>query len=90
MEEDAFRPMQCDSHIPETDVTSTDKSNKEIWKLGNHVERLDEVFSFTKRAGLKCKPSKCEFLEYSKKHFGRMVDKDGIRPDQDAVEAVLN
>ena len=44
--------MQCDSHIPETDVTSTDKSIKEIEKLGNHIERLDKVFAFTKRAGL--------------------------------------
>ena len=41
------------------------------------------------RSGLKCKPSKCEILKDSIKYLGRMVDKHGIRPDTDAVEAVL-
>ena len=38
---------------------------------------------------IKCKPSKCEILKDSIKYLGRMVDKHGIRPDPDAVEAVL-
>ena len=42
-----------------------------------------------KRAGLKFQPSKGEILKDSVKHLGRMVDKHGIRPDPDAVEAVL-
>ena len=42
-----------------------------------------------KRSGLKCKPSKCEILKDSIKYKGRMVDRHGIRPDSDAVEAVL-
>ena len=42
-----------------------------------------------KRAGLKCKPLKCEILKDSIKYLGRMVDKFGIRPDPDNVEAVL-
>ena len=33
--------------------------------------------------------SKCEILSDSIKYLGRMVDKHGIRPDSDAVEAVL-
>ena len=41
----------------------------------------------TKRSGLKCKPSKCEILKDSIKYLGRMVDRHGIRPDPDAVEA---
>ena len=57
--------------------------------LEDHIERLDEVFARMKRAGLKCKPSKCEKLKDSIKYLGRMVDKHGIRPDPDAVEAVL-
>ena len=57
--------------------------------LEDHIERLDEVFACMKKAGLKCKPSKCEILKDSIKHLGRMVDKHGIRPDTDAVEAVL-
>ena len=41
-----------------------------------------------KRAGLKCKPSKCEILRDSIKYLGRMVDRLGVRPDPEAVEAV--
>ena len=57
--------------------------------LEDHIERLDEVFACMKRSGPKCKPSKCEILKDSIKYLGRMVDKHGIRPDTDAVEAVL-
>ena len=57
--------------------------------LEDHIERLDEVSACMKRSGLKCKPSKCEILKDSIKYLGRMVDKHGIRPDPDAVEAVL-
>ena len=56
--------------------------------LEDHVERLDNVFACMKRAGLKCKPSKCEILKDSIKILGRMVDKHVIRPDPDAVKAV--
>ena len=54
--------------------------------LEDHIERQDEVFACMKRAGLKCKPSKCEILKGSIKYLGRMVDKHGIRPDPDAVD----
>ena len=75
MEEDAILPMQCESHILETDVTSTDEKTK-IYRnlvpcyvedsliatptLEDHTKRLDEVFARIKSAGLNCKPSKCE------------------------------
>ena len=57
--------------------------------LEDHIERLDEVFACMKSSGLKCKPSKCEILKDSITSSGRMVDRHGIRPDPDAVEAVL-
>ena len=57
--------------------------------LEDHIERLDEVFASMKRSGLKCKPSKCEILKDSIKYLGRMLDRNGIRPDPDAVESVL-
>ena len=57
--------------------------------LEDHIERLDQVFACMKRAGLNCKPSKCEILRDSIKYLGRIVDKHGITPDPDAVEAVL-
>ena len=57
--------------------------------LEDHIDRLDEVFGCMKRAGLKCKPSKCEILRDSIKYLGRMVDRHGVRPDPEAVEAVM-
>ena len=57
--------------------------------LEDPIDRLDEVFGCMKRAGLKCKPSKCEILRDSIKYLGRMVDRHGVRPDPEAVEAVL-
>ena len=57
--------------------------------LEDHIDRLVEVFGCMKRAGLKCKPSKCETLRDSIKCLGRMVDSHGVRPDPEAVEAAL-
>ena len=54
--------------------------------LEDHIERLYEVFTCMKKAGLNCKPSKCEILRDSIKYLGRLVDKHGVRPE--AVEAV--
>ena len=55
----------------------------------DHIERLDEVFTCIKQAGLECKRSKCEILRDSIKYLGRLVDKHELRPDPDAVEAIL-
>ena len=57
--------------------------------LANHIDWLDEVFACMKRAVLKSKPSKCEILRDFIKYLGRMVDRHGVRPDPEAVEAVL-
>ena len=57
--------------------------------LEDHIERLEKALACIKKAGLKCKPSNCEILKDSIKYLGRMVDKHGIRPDPDTVEAVL-
>ena len=57
--------------------------------LEHNIERLDEVFPGIKQAGLKCTPFKCEILRDSTKYLGRLVEKHGVRPDPEAVEAVL-
>ena len=54
-----------------------------------HLDRLDEVFDCIKIDDLKCKSSKSEILRNSIKYLERMVDKHGLRPDPDAVEAVI-
>ena len=57
--------------------------------LEDDIRRLDKVFACMKQEGLKCKPSKCELLNDSIKYLGRLVDKHGVRPDPEAVKAVL-
>ena len=47
------------------------------------------MFTCIKQAGLKCKRSKCEILRDSIKYLGRLVDKHGVKPDPETVEAVL-
>ena len=104
METDAVWTLQCNSHVSAADGTRVDRRDEKYGNLvmcyvddvviatptlEDHIERLDEVFACMKRSGLKCKPSKCEILKDSIKCLGRMVDKHGIRPDPDAVEAVL-
>ena len=96
--------MQCHCHVSAADGTRAVEVTKKYGNLvmcyvddvviatptlEDHIKRLDEVFACMKRSGLKCKPSKCEILKDTIKYLGRMVDKHGIRPDPDAVEAVL-
>ena len=57
--------------------------------LADHIDRLDEVFNCMKKAGLKCKSSKSEIFRDSIKYRGRSVDRHGVRPDPEAVKAVL-
>ena len=46
--------------------------------IDRHIDRHIEVFGCMKRAGLKCKPSKCEILRDSIKYLGRMVVRHGV------------
>ena len=100
MVEDALRLVQRNGHFSKTDGSGFDQSDKEVRKscdwyvddvviakptLEDHIDWLDEVFGCMKRAGLKCKPSKCEILRDSIKYLGRMVDRHGVRPDPEAV-----
>ena len=55
----------------------------------DHMDWLNEVFGCMKKVELKCKPSKCEILRDSIKYLGRMVDRYGVRPDPEAMEAGL-
>ena len=93
MEEDALRLGQCNGHFSKTDGSGFDQRDQKVREfvmcyvddvviakltLEDHIERLDEVFGCMKRAGLKCKTSKCEILRDSIKYLGRMVDRHGV------------
>ena len=53
-----------------------------------HVFRLRAVFENLKQAGLKLKPSKCEFFRQELTYLGHVVSKDGIQTDPKKVEAI--
>ena len=53
-----------------------------------HLKRLNSVFERLDEAGLKLKPSKCNFLQDEVKYLGHLVSKDGIRTDPSKIEAL--
>ena len=56
----------------------------------SHIERLEAVFRKLAKAGLKLKPSKCEFFKKRIKYLGHIVSEEGVSTDPKKVEAVLN
>ena len=53
-----------------------------------HIKRLKGVFEKLKAAGLKLKPSKCEFFKERITYLGHVVSKDGIETDPRKIAAV--
>ena len=56
----------------------------------DHITRLEGVLEKLAKAGLKLKPSKCEFFRSSLKYLGHIVSKDGIATDPRKIEAIRN
>ena len=52
------------------------------------LERLGEVFEKLRKAGLKLKPSKCEFFKEHIQFLGHIVSKEGISTCPEKVQAV--
>ena len=55
-----------------------------------HLERLRGVFDKFTKAGLKLKPSKCEFFKSKITYLGHIVSAAGIETDPKKIEAVKN
>ena len=55
-----------------------------------HVHRLEQVFEKLAAAGLKLKPSKCEFFKTEINYLGHVVSQEGIRTDDKKIEAIKN
>ena len=53
-----------------------------------HIERLRGVFEKISAAGLKLKPSKCEFFKSRVTYLGHIVSKNGIETDPQKIEAI--
>lgn len=56
--------------------------------LEDHVRRLELVFERLRKANLKLKPSKCQFMKSEVCYLGHKVSGGGISPDPVRVEAV--
>ena len=55
-----------------------------------HIERLRGVLEKLAAAGLKLKPSKCEFFKLQITYLGHIVSKDSIETDPKITEAIKN
>lgn len=55
-----------------------------------HLRDIEEIFNRLEAAGLKLKPSKCQFLKPEVKYLGHIVSAEGVRPDPAKVECVQN
>ena len=53
-----------------------------------NMERLAAVFEKISKAGLKLKPSKCEFFKSRINYLGHIVSKNGIETDPKKIEAI--
>ena len=74
--------MSFDSGLD--DILVTGKDDQE------HLKNLDIVLSRLADAGLKLKREKCKFLQLSVTYLGHCIDKNGIHPTKDKVEAIRN
>ena len=55
-----------------------------------HIERLEAVFMKISDAGLKLKPSKCEFFRKRIHYLGHIVSDKGIETDPKKIEAIVD
>ena len=54
----------------------------------DHIKRLEGVFEKLAQAGLKLKPSKCEFFKARLKYLGHIVSLEGIATDPAKIETI--
>lgn len=54
----------------------------------DHIRDIEEILNRLKAAGLKLKPSKCQFLKSEVKYLGHIVSAEGVRPDPAKIECV--
>ena len=104
MKKDALWSLQCHDYVSTIDDTRIDECNEEIWQPGdvlrgrrgnsdNHSRgphrAIRRGVRLHEKSGTKMQAIEKRDNQDSIKYLGRMVDKHGIRPDRDAVEAVL-
>jgi hypothetical protein len=58
--------------------------------LDEHISRLESVFDRLSKAGLKLKPSKCDFFKSEVRYLGHIVTSEGVKTDPEKFESVNN
>ena len=66
------------------DIIITGKTEKD------HMVNLQKTLKRLKDSGFRLRKSKCAFLQTSVAYLGHIINKDGIRPQIDKVEAIQN
>lgn len=57
--------------------------------MKDHSDNLREVFARLQNMGLRIKLSKCEFFKSKVCYLGHIIDKNGLRPDDRKLEAII-
>ena len=99
---DAIRAYQCTCCLPKTNADSTNGSKPSMRKqfvsvyidvlvfsqsLDEHLEHLCLVIQKIQDAGLKLKPSKCQFV---REEVGHVLTPEGLKTNTRLVESVTN
>ena len=58
--------------------------------LEDHLQHITEVFELLRKAGLKLKLKKCEFLKNSVAYLGHIITPEGLLPDPAKIEKIAN
>lgn len=53
-----------------------------------HLAHLKDILNRLRKAGLKLKSSKCDFFKREIHYLGHVINKDGIRPEEEKVKAI--
>ena len=56
--------------------------------ISEHLQHLSSVFNQLRKHGLKIKLPKCQFMMAETKYLGFVINKQGIKPDDDKVEVI--
>lgn len=56
--------------------------------LTTHIQMLDEVLSRLSKAGLKLKPTKCDFFRNEVLFLGHVISDKGIKPNPSAIQSI--
>jgi hypothetical protein len=56
--------------------------------MEDHIRALDEVLVRLSKAGLKLKPSKCDFFKNEVLYLGHVISDKGVKPNPSAIDSV--